>query len=56
MRADVSQQAEHKREKYQQQKTHTVLIWCKEIFAEVTATVDFPLKHRDSEFPSLVRG
>lgn len=44
MIADVSQQAEHKREKYQQQQTHTILPGCKEIFPEVAAAVDFPSK------------
>lgn len=53
MIADVSQSAEHKREKYQQEQTHTILTWCGEIFSGVMAAVDIPPKTqtRVSEIP-----
>ena len=44
MIADVSQSAEHKRKKYQQEQTHTILTWCGEIFSGVMAAVDIPPK------------
>ena len=58
MIADVSQQAEHKREKYQQWQTRTILMWWGESSAGVRATVDIPSETpaESVKFPSALCG
>lgn len=58
MIADVSQQAEHKREKHQQEQTRTALTWRGEISSGVMVTVDVPptTETEPLKFPSLACG